>query len=412
MQKECMYAVMKGDERLKQYVFEETKKYSKDKKELEYSISELKQLLLRPYYKQVICEKSILFWMPSYAYFVDSILSLIYRYIKERKRCIVMIPVEDVIEIGDKNINDMIVLIKQIEFLGGRCYSNHQKNVYSDKFSLCYLCSEYSYPIPSTLRRNIDYVVALQTTALYVHMYRIKERFNDVFSEKQRKEIDYLITSNYMADWIGERDTQWNEKILRFGYPKLDALYNAFSSEISIPKEWKKKIEGKKVLLVTNVEEMVLNILGKEESCAIIWRPHPLVLQEKKDWVKCICKKYQNIILDDMVSYYISFRISDALISGIISSIMVNYLYTGKALCFYDTKFDQNPVIDFRKEVWYKSAYIVSTETEVLEFARMIAQGKDMEKQELAYYRHYIINNFDGKVCDRVYDFFEDKMCN
>lgn len=42
----------------------------------------------------------------------------------------------------------------------------------------------------------------------------------------------------------------------------------------------------------------------------------------------------------------------------------------------------------------------------------MIAQGKDMEKQKLSYYRHYIINNFDGKVCERVYDFFEDKICN
>lgn len=392
----------------------EVTRHLRGKRDVEHSISELKQLLLRPYKKRIskIYEKSIIFWMPPYAYFVDSIIPLIYRYIKERKWCVVMIPVEGVIEIGVKNIIDMVVLINQIEFWGGGCYSSEQESVYLDKFSLCYLCSEYSCSIPMELRRNIDYVVALQTTALYVHMYRIKERFNEVFSETQRKEIDYLIASNYMANWICERDIQWEEKILRFGYPKLDALYNVFSSEISIPKEWKKKIEGKKVLLVTNVEEMVLNILGKEEGCAIIWRPHPLVLQEKRDWVKCICKKYQNIILDDMVSYYISFSISDALISGIISSIMVNYLYTGKALCFYDTKFDQNPVIDFRKEAWYKSAYIVSTETEVLEFARMIAQGKDMEKQELAYYRHYIINNFDGKVCDRVYDFFEDKMCN
>lgn len=172
-----------------------------------------------------------------------------------------------------------------------------------------------------------------------------------------------------------------------------------------VPKEWEKKIVGKKVFLFTAIEETWLDRLINKEW-VIIWRPHPQIMQKNRGKIKSIKEKYSNIIVDDMLAYYAAFKVSDALVSRWISSIMVNYLYTGKPVCFLDNS-NEKPVINFRREAWYKSLYAVRDEEEMFSFLEMVSYGGDWGKLELAEYRQEVVSNFDGKVCDRIYDYFQ-----
>lgn len=376
-------------------------------RDLEDGVLELEQMLLEPYtaHREAGDKDAIMFWMPPFVGFVDGILPLMTRYLRAGNRCVVAIPLRQTLKQGAKMIKGMMSLIKKIVSMGGICHDSQDKELFCDAYDLCYLCSEYSGPVPLALRRKTKWVVALQTTSIYTHMYRIEGRFSEVFSEEQRTQIDHLITSDHMADWICRRAPKWDKKILRFGYPKLDAIYDALSKDAEIPEEWREKIQGKKVILCTSINRTLIDIIYRQEV-AVLMRPHPQTLESHKDYIRAIRESYPDLIMDDMTSYYPAFQISDALISDAINSSAVNYLYTGKPVCFYDVK-DRTPVIDFREEAWFKSAYTVSEKKDLVDILEMIVRGEDIRKQELDGYRRQVVSNFDGKVCDRIYDHFE-----
>lgn len=390
---------------------------------LEYCIwldnyaSKLKRLVYKPFVNEPSKKEIIMFFLTAFPYFVDNISSLIFRYIQSGKECIFVFPdIKQIMDVGFENIDRMVDVIEKLEAAGGKCYDVNEQGLYVNEYAICFLCSEYSGRLPLALRRLSRYVVAIQVTALYIHMYGIKERFEEVFSEQARNEIDYLIASDYIANWICERDNKWDNKILRFGYPKLDTMYYALKGIQDIPKEWKKKTFGKKVYLFTtyNIEQGWLEYFsGKEDNKVAIWRPHPLRFTRagEKQKIMQMSEKY-NIIIDDTLSYYAAFDTSDALISAPFSSVMVNYLYTGKPVCIY-----LNDTVDAvyklaeqvcQQEAWYQSAYIGQDEEGVLEFMKMIGEGLDVRKEELAVYRKHIINHFDGAVCNRIYDYFDN----
>ena len=111
---------------------------------------------------------------------------------------------------------------------------------------------------------------------------------------------------------------------------------------------------------------------------AVIWRSHPLVLAdvEGRKRVNGICEKYP-IIIDSKPSYYASFWFSDAYIAAAISSVTVNYLYMEKLLCTFEDHGEA--IIDYRKEAW------------------------DIEN------RRKVTGNFDGRTCERICQYFENK---
>lgn len=374
----------------------------------------LEQLLQKTYVDQTEKKDKVMFYISIHSHFVDSIMPLILRYLQSPKKCIVVFPVnamEWIIYEGRENIRRMVKIIKSIEAAGGACYSGLEPGLYSEKYSVCYLCSEYSGRLPIGLRKASRYVVALQTSALYTHCYRIKGRFEENFSDEAREEIDYLVASEYIAEWICERDQRWDKKILRLGYPKLDKLYNILMGTPEIPEEWKEKVSGKKVFLFTWIDESWMDSLSKEDDVVAIWRPHPVFLAtvNGRSSVKNIVNKYDNVIIDNMLSYYVAFKISDALITNQVCSVIVNYLYTEKPVCFYDNneKYYRQCEVDYRQETWYKSAYIASDGVGVMEFVKMIRNGEDSNKEELAVFRRQVVHDFDGRVCDRIYDYFE-----
>lgn len=346
----------------------------------------------------------ILFYLPSYAYFVDSIAPLIHKYLKSGKKCIISFPYfDDIISVGYENLKKMIVIIKQIIKWGGNVCNIKDKSSgeFLGKYFICFLCSEYSGKLPEKLQMQISYIVELQTTALYTHMYRIQGRFEEVFSIDKGKKNIYLVSSNYMAEWILKRNENCKRIFLKFGYPKLDTLFESLQNRKNIPNEWGKKINGRKVFLFTQLDESWLNNLT-EDKWVVIWRPHPLTIENNEDRIKRICNKYHNVILDDKLSYYSSFVLADALIAGpSISSVIINFLYTGKPVCFYDNNSEET-IMDFRQENWYKGMHIATTISDIAVFLENVVNGKIYEER-----REFIMEEFDGKVCDRIYDYFD-----
>lgn len=222
------------------------------------NMTQLKALLSKPYVSSTEQTENILFFIASYSYFVDSISPLIFRYLQSSKRCVIVFPVHSMKEIeyqGYENLEKMIKILNKIEAAGGECYCGNEHGLYLDRYEVCFLCSEYSGRLHRGLRAASKYVVSLQTTALYTHCYWVKGSFEETFSDHAKEEIDYLAASNYIADWICQRDAGWNKKILRVGYPKLDLLYHALHSEIEIPEFWKEKANGKKVILFRALSE-------------------------------------------------------------------------------------------------------------------------------------------------------------
>lgn len=381
---------------------EEYRRWMKD------DIEQLKTLILKPYAENATGNDEILFYMPVYAYFLDSVSPLIYRYLQAGKKCIITFTdCEKIIAVGQDNMKKMIKIIRKIESEGGIfCNIKNSGGEYLGHYQICYFCSDYSGTLPLGVCQNSDYVVELQTAALYTHMYSDDWRFEYVFSDGEWERVDYLVTTSFMADWICEKDERWDEKILAFGYPKLDTLYHSLKNKDIVPKEWRKKINGRKTFLFTVMEESWLDILQENEWVAI-WRPHPLSLEENADTIKRICGMYDNVILDDLVSYYASFQSADAMIAGRgINASMVNFLYTGKMVCFYEGVVPK--IIDYRKESWYKSTYVALKSEEVEEFIKQIGKGVMIDDQEIERNRKLMMNEFDGKVCDRIYQYFEN----
>lgn len=383
----------------------------------ERTLLEIKKEICKSYTRLRKKNKKIMFFLSAYFYFTDSISSLILRYLQSNKECILVFPcLETIVSVGIKNTECIIELIRKLKMMGALCYTVDEQSIYEEKYEICFLCSEYSNNLPVALRENARYVVALQVTAIYTHMYQIEGRFEEVFSGNVWQQIDYLVVSDFIADWICKRDQRWRKKILSFGYPKLDTLFWELKNKIKIPENWKKReLLGKKIYLFTTnqMEQKWLDFFADKENDRIaIWRPHPHGLNnvDRYNEVVKVSEKY-NIIIDDMDSYYLSFQISDALIAQVHSSVMVNYLYTDKPICLYGREeLYQSAVIDYEEEPWYRCTYNTTNAEDVLNFIREIEYNKDVVTDEQIRWRDYVKSNFDGKVCERIYNYFERKV--
>lgn len=197
-----------------------------------------------------------------------------------------------------------------------------------------------------------------------------------------------------------------------------DTLYLALSGQLSIPEGWIDRILDKKVYLFTTyiMEQSWLDFfMDKDDNKIAIWRPHPNLLADAnmRKRIEEIGEKY-NVIIDDKPSYYLAFQISDALITTVHGSVMINYLCTGKPICLYNDNYmvESSWAMDYRNELWYQCAYEASAQRDVLEFIRKNEVGERLESDKQELYCKYITSNFDGKVCSRIYDYFESLRIN
>ncbi len=165
---------------------------------------------------------------------------------------------------------------------------------------------------------------------------------------------DYVLAqSNKIRDAMISRGIS-GKKIITMGSPKIDAVVNMKNNPPDLPKEWKDKIDGRKVILYTFTFDRLLNrpviqgILAwmkshfRDDDLVFIIRPHPLMLEFSKsrhvnfDLFAEIIKLATNddrIILDTNSSPLAAYYYSDALLMFGTSSIINEYIATGKPAC-------------------------------------------------------------------------------
>lgn len=143
------------------------------------------------------------------------------------------------------------------------------------------------------------------------------------------------------------------KKLLPLGSPKIDKVYSMSRQSHEVPEEWKKRAEGKKVILYnTSVNSLlngnapyiekiyeVIQYFAELEDVILLWRPHPLMEATILSACPELYKRYMEIkdrfiredlgIFDDTPDMYPAIGLSDAYY-GDWSSVVWLYKETGK----------------------------------------------------------------------------------
>lgn len=250
---------------------------------------------------------------------------------------------------------------------------------------------------------------------------------------------DKIIVQSEFVKKIYESYGYDSQKLLDYGSPKADAVI-AMGREQKIPDEWKKKLAGKKKIILLNThwsyfmrgkayeeqgksdfavryhKEFMKAIEERKEDCGLIWRPHPLMLTamerrmpEKMEYVRELMELIQESdygVIDDTGNYMNAFACSHALVSTY-STLINEYLITGKPVMIFQTKptdegGERSP-IDYRKCYFrFSKAGNMSFET----FLDMVLKGEDPKHEErMKMLKNKSFNNMDGTAGEKIYQY-------
>lgn len=363
-------------------------------------------------------KRYILFLASEFSYIWYGVIPLFKYYMnREDTICTVVFPyIWNILKIGKRNLKEVTENISEIQKYGG--IVRFDNNWYPDViYEACYLnlgVSHWYYSgIGQDIRKVSRKVISLQSVAYHTHYYLGDENFEGMFAENHRENIDYAVTSRFMAEWAAQKEEKWRAKLLHMGYPRMDALYEDLNN-CKIPERWKMITEGKKVIYFN--ADLTLQLFWycyeycRKDKAVLIWRPHPYEFDTP--WTREQIEKLRgkkNIIIDTNQSYDATFNISDALVTAFYSSILVNYLFTDKPVLILDRGYFnmKDDGIDFRDEAWYKASYAANDEVAGRKFIDMIMDCREDEKVEKWPYRKFMQQGFDGKVCERIAAFVE-----
>lgn len=183
---------------------------------------------------------------------------------------------------------------------------------------------------------------------------------------------DYIIaqTEKERADYIRHCSKrypgmQFEKKVLALGSPKLDKARSVNRDNVEIPTDWRKRIEGKKVILYnTSLNALLQNsgsYMGKlrdvftlfrnREDVVLLWRPHPLMESTLLSMRPELYTEYMELkgwfltesigIYDDNADMYPAIGVSDAYY-GDWSSLVRLYQETGKPIMIQDVEIREN----------------------------------------------------------------------
>ena len=224
--------------------------------------------------------------------------------------------------------------------------------------------------------------------------------------------IDYVVVSDFAADWIAEKAPLFRNKLLRLGYPKMDDIYiRACTGKRTFLMNGK-KLNGNKGFLIIGASNEP-DYISKIEDSVIIYRPHPFRRDnEERAGVLEKYRRMDNVIVDDTSMYFAAFQVSDALICPLLCSVAVNYMFTEKPVLLLEgNRFDNRSqhVPTYETEPWYKASYIAKAEQEIMDFVRMVKAGGDTDEKKMSN-RRYMQRGLDGNVSKRIVQYFEDKV--
>lgn len=150
-------------------------------------------------------------------------------------------------------------------------------------------------------------------------------------------------------------------KIVAMGSPKFDMVIQKQKNLPTMPEEWNKALNGRKVFLLNTHLNPIINnaketmdrlqkifLLFKErDDVALLWRPHPLSIQTAKSMNPEMLNQYlqlvhefknlPNGIYDDTTDVHRAIALSDAYI-GDWSSLVSLYGITGKPIYIMDVR--------------------------------------------------------------------------
>ena len=174
------------------------------------------------------------------------------------------------------------------------------------------------------------------------------------------------------------------DKFLPLGSPKLDKavkMSRLTREDLDLPEEWKKKVEGKKVILynthldnIMNRGELLIKKLKYVFSCfegrddvVLLWRPHPLSEVTAASINPDVLGEYKKIeeefinkgfgIYDNTPDLHRSIALADAYF-GDGSSLVVMFRVTGKPVMLQDVNVISEPLWEDINRIPFEDAYI------------------------------------------------------
>ncbi len=173
---------------------------------------------------------------------------------------------------------------------------------------------------------------------------------------------DYIIAQSIQVKKEYIKRGFSDKKIIAKGSPKIDKIVNLMKNPPQMPKEWREKLEGRKVVLYTFPLEACVNrewlsaILNcmktywNDSDIALIFRPHPMVYSYAKgrgvnldllEEIFSFAKTGERIVMDTNSDISYAYSCSDSLMLSGTSSIINEYLATGKPIYFDLLNFDK-----------------------------------------------------------------------
>lgn len=174
-----------------------------------------------------------------------------------------------------------------------------------------------------------------------------------VQNDKQKQNYEKVYNKILKEKELDKYFVPADQKFLPLGSPKFDKILMSQKEKVDITEDWKRKVEGKKVLLYnTSIQEMLnqrekyfvklqdtLQFMKKQKDVALIWRPHPLTMATLHSMMPALEAEYMKIvqqycsedwgIYDESSENYRTISISDAYY-GDNSSMVPLYEKTGK----------------------------------------------------------------------------------
>ena len=356
-------------------------------------------------------ENTILFFAPLFESYWSNILPIMREFIKRGHKCVVMFSSIESFWWTKENINRILFVMNEIKKEGGECLLFDNSPTPKKKFAKCFFCSEYSIEQPEVLRQYANQLIAVQTTGIYKHIYKTQTRMDQLYNELES--VDYYVGSDYICDWINRNNDAFTSKMLRLGYPKMDILFGGLCGEENIPEEWKSEIDGRKVILLTIEDpDIFVDIFRKYPEVCFIWRPDPEFLGTKScnSKIEKLKSGIKHLVIDENRTYVDSFKVSTAMIGMAIFCVPINYIFTKKPTLLLDDRlnmYNSYITMSYKDEAWYKSCYVANDLSEIENFINMVVEDRDYSGSEQGIYKDEMNKGYDGKVCNRICDFFE-----
>ncbi len=175
-----------------------------------------------------------------------------------------------------------------------------------------------------------------------------------IIAQTERERRDYI--RHCSARYLG---VDFEKKVLALGSPKLDKARAVNRDNVAAPCEWRKRTEGKRVILyntslnamlkdtdayLDKLSDVFAYFKGREDA-VLLWRPHPLIestllsmrpgkyteYMRLREWYQ----KEEIGIYDDTPDMYTAIGLSDAYY-GDMSSLVWLYRATGKPVMIQD----------------------------------------------------------------------------